>query len=80
MMDKYQPEKAPDSDQLFQEARAFAETLVAIRRAQGKLNPGDLPVGTPEWNSVIQDFAADVLRSPPGSLARFVPLVRGKGV
>jgi hypothetical protein len=51
------------------EARAFALSIVAIRRARGKPNPADFPVGTPEWAAVIEDFASDILRLPADSLS-----------
>lgn len=55
----------PAGEDAYLEARAFALSLVAIRRAQGKPNPGDFTVGTPEWAAVVQDFAADILSMPP---------------
>ena len=59
------PNDAPGS-----QARALALSLVAIRRAQGKANPGDFEVGTPEWQQVMHDFALDVLRAPRDVLAQ----------
>jgi hypothetical protein len=77
-MDDRRERSCNAGEQLFEEARALALALVAIRRAQGKANPADFPVGTPEWIAVIQDFAEDVLRAPVGNLARFAPLAQGK--
>ena len=61
-MADHSPDPFPVSKDLFLEARAFALSLVAIRRACGRPNPADFPVGTLEWAAVIEDFAADILR------------------
>lgn len=60
-------------DRFFLEARALAMSLVAIRRAQGKSNPNDFPVGSVEWTNVIADFAADLMRVPPDILRSVAP-------
>jgi hypothetical protein len=51
------------SDPHFQHARALSLSVGAIRRAQGKPNPNDFPVGSIEWHIAIEDFAGDVLRA-----------------
>jgi hypothetical protein len=68
----------PADDNLFLEARAFALSIDSIRRAQGKPNPADFPVGTPEWSAVIADFAADILRLPADPLSLPKPVARKK--
>jgi len=55
---------ADDSnDPTFLRARALSISVGAIRKAQGKLSPADLPVGTVEWHAVVEDFANDVLNA-----------------
>jgi hypothetical protein len=44
------------------EARALALSIAAIRKAQGKRNPVDFVVGSPDWERAGEDFARDVLR------------------
>ena len=44
-----------------EEARGLNLALGAIRKAQGKRNPGDMEPGTPEWQAALADFAADLL-------------------
>ena len=44
------------------EARALALSIAAIRKAQGKRNPVDFAVGSPDWERAGEDFARDVLR------------------
>lgn len=60
-MDRSEMETPGKADQLFLEARALALSLVAIRRAQGKLNPSDFPVGSVEWLAVFEEFAANLI-------------------
>jgi hypothetical protein len=50
-------------DPHFQHARALSLSVGAIRRAQGKCNPDDFPVGSIEWHFAIEDFAGDVLKA-----------------
>jgi hypothetical protein len=67
-MADHTPDPFPVGADLYMEARAFALSIVAIRRARGKPNPADFPVGTPEWAAVIEGFASDKLRLPADSL------------
>lgn len=49
------------------EAHALTLTVLVIRKAQGKKNPHEVSVRSPEWHAVNQDFLRDVLlaqRSP----------------
>jgi hypothetical protein len=62
-MDKDQQPFADSSDPHFQHARALSISVGAIRRAQGKCNPEDFPVGSFEWHVAIEEFAEDVLRA-----------------
>jgi hypothetical protein len=48
------------------QARALALSVAAIRKAQGKKNPDDYPIGSPGWLEVDEDFARDVLRAIGG--------------
>jgi hypothetical protein len=43
------------------DARALTVTVSAIRKAQGKKNPQDLPMRPPEWQAVNEDFARDMM-------------------
>lgn len=63
MTDKAMDALPADRD-LFMEVRAFALSIVAIRRARGKANPVDFVVGTPEWKAVVEDFAATYFVCP----------------
>jgi hypothetical protein len=49
------------NDPHFLQARALSLSVGAIRKAKGKLNPNDFPVGSLEWHVAIEDFANDVL-------------------
>jgi hypothetical protein len=62
-MDKDQLPFLDSSDPHFQHARALSISVGAIRRAQGKPNPNDFPVGSIEWHVAIEDFAGDVLKA-----------------
>jgi hypothetical protein len=62
-MDKDQVPFQDPSDPHFQHARALSLSVGAIRRAQGKCNPDDFPVGSIEWHFAIEDFAGDVLKA-----------------
>jgi hypothetical protein len=62
-MDKDQQPFVDSSDPHFQHARALSVSIGAIRRAQGKCNPEDFPVGSLEWHFAIEEFAEDVLRA-----------------
>lgn len=44
------------------EARALALSIAAIRKAQGKKNPADYAVGSPNWEAADEEFARDLLR------------------
>jgi hypothetical protein len=48
------------------QARALALSVAAIRKAQGKKNPDNYPIGSPGWLEVDEDFARDVLRALGG--------------
>jgi hypothetical protein len=55
------------------EARALTVTVSAIRKAQGKKIPQDVPMCPSEWQAVNEDFARDVrlaTRSMLGNAAR----------
>ena len=56
-----QPE-FPYNDPVWAEARALEASIRAIRRAQGKRNPGDFSPDTPECLAVVEEFARDVSR------------------
>jgi hypothetical protein len=43
------------------ETQALGLSVEAIRRAQGKKNPDDFPVDTPEWHRVYEEFVNDAL-------------------
>lgn len=49
-------------DSQYLEARALALSVAAIRKAQGKRNPVDYAVGSPDWETADEEFARDVLR------------------
>ncbi|MGF7129293.1 hypothetical protein P3T40_000760 [Paraburkholderia sp. EB58] len=61
MNDEYFIPFGPDHPQ-YLEARALALSIAAIRKAQGKRNPVDYAVGSPDWETADQDFARDILR------------------
>lgn len=44
------------------EVRALALSVAAIRKAQGKKNPADYAVGSPNWEAADEEFARDLLR------------------
>ena len=48
-------------DPQYLEARALALSIAAIRKAQGKRNPVDYAVGSPDWATADEDFARDIL-------------------
>ncbi|WP_438391134.1 hypothetical protein [Caballeronia sp. DA-9] len=75
-MDQAKAQRADDDDPAFLKARALALAMVAIRRAQGKPNPNDFPIGSVEWTHVIADFAADLMRVPPDILQSVIPKTR----
>ncbi len=62
-MDKDQLPFLDSSAPHFQHARALSLSVGAIRRAQGKANPNDFPVGSIEWHFAIENFAGDVLKA-----------------
>jgi len=49
-------------DPQYLEARALALSIAAIRKAQGKRNPVDYAVGSPDWETADEEFARDILR------------------
>ncbi|SOE95658.1 hypothetical protein SAMN05414139_08559 [Burkholderia sp. D7] len=42
------------------EAQSLGLSVAAIRKAQGKKNPDDFPVDSPEWHRVCEEFVNDV--------------------
>jgi hypothetical protein len=54
------------SSLLYNRAVALRMTVRAIRRAQGKNNPGDVARGTPAWEAVAEDFLRDLHRAMGG--------------
>lgn len=44
------------------ETKSFDLSIAAIRRAQGKGNPGDFATGTPEWQKAQLGVMQDTLR------------------
>ena len=46
---------------LHREAQSLSLSVAAIRKAQGKKNPEDFPVDSPEWHEVCEEFSNDVL-------------------
>ncbi|WGS54984.1 hypothetical protein LFL96_36500 (plasmid) [Paraburkholderia sp. D15] len=48
------------------EAMALELAVRATRRAQGKRNPEDVPVDSPEWNEILDDFLLDLYRAKGG--------------
>jgi len=71
-MEKDQLPFLDSNDPHFQHARALSLSVGAIRRAQGKCNPNDFPVGSVEWHFAVEDFAGDVLRALMGDGAEGV--------
>lgn len=55
-----QSQQTIGNDPLRAEARSLAISIAAIRRACGKMNPRDFPVGTAEWESICIEFARDL--------------------
>jgi hypothetical protein len=47
---------------LHKEAQSLSLSISAIRKAQGRKNPVDFPVVSPEWHQFALEFANDVLR------------------
>jgi hypothetical protein len=45
---------------LYNEAMALELTVRTTRRAQGKTNPEDFPVGSPERETASEEFMRDV--------------------
>jgi hypothetical protein len=72
VMEKDQLPFLDSNDPHFQHARALSLSVGAIRRAQGKCNPNDFPVGSVEWHFAVEDFAGDVLRALMGDGAEGV--------
>jgi hypothetical protein len=62
MNDEHSIPLEPDFPDEYLEARALALSIAAIRKAQGKKNPVDYAVGSPDWERVDEDFARDILR------------------
>jgi hypothetical protein len=50
----------PDSF-LHREAQSLGLSVATIRKAQGRKNPDDFPVNSPEWHQVCEEFVNDVL-------------------
>jgi hypothetical protein len=47
---------------LHAESRSIGLTVAAMRKAQGKHNPNDFPIGSPEFEALEMEFLEDVLR------------------
>jgi len=43
------------------EAQSLGLSVAAIRKARGKKNPDDMPVDSPAWHQVCEEFVKDVL-------------------
>ena len=52
----------PGDDPILAEARALEASIRAIRRAQGKRNPEDFPLDSPECLAAMEEFVRDVGR------------------
>ncbi|MCC8392244.1 hypothetical protein LJ656_06550 [Paraburkholderia sp. MMS20-SJTR3] len=52
----------PGDDPILAEARALEASIRAIRRAQGKRNPEDFPLGSAECFAAMEEFVRDVGR------------------
>jgi hypothetical protein len=61
MDNKHSTPFGPQNPQ-YLEARALALSIAAIRKAQGKRNPVDYAVGSPDWETADEEFARDILR------------------
>jgi hypothetical protein len=57
-MENRNPHRIRRDSPLDREAEALGISVAAIRKAQGKLNPGDVEVGTPEFGAVEEAFFA----------------------
>ncbi|WP_454828202.1 hypothetical protein [Paraburkholderia xenovorans] len=53
-------------------ARALALSVKAMRRMQQKNDAGDFPVGTAEWQAVMEEFGRDVITALAESAANMV--------
>jgi hypothetical protein len=60
-MENKKPFEIIPGSALHMEAQSLSLSVAAIRKAQGKKNPEDVPVDSPEWHQVCQEFANDVL-------------------
>ena len=61
MENEKRPQIVPGSAS-HRESQALGESIEAMRKAAGKKNPDDFPVGTPEWRDACDDFARDIVR------------------
>ncbi|HVE09208.1 MAG TPA: hypothetical protein VNE00_18285 [Paraburkholderia sp.] len=62
-MDKNEyPETEPGASAYYA-AMAIEHSVRAIRKAQGKKNPEDCVIRSPEWAAVEQDFLNDLARA-----------------
>lgn len=50
---------------IWEEARSFENSVRAIRKAKGKMNPEDCERGTPEFERIEEEFLTDLLRFLP---------------
>ncbi|WP_433693266.1 hypothetical protein [Paraburkholderia phenoliruptrix] len=46
-----------------QEVLALDSTVRIMRRVQGKKNPEDVPIGSPEWEAVSLEVMRDLCRA-----------------
>jgi hypothetical protein len=60
-MENKKPFEIIPGSALHMEAQSLSLSVAAIRKARGKKNPDDVPVDSPEWHQVCQEFANDVL-------------------
>ncbi|MEY2440394.1 MAG: hypothetical protein QOI34_1779 [Verrucomicrobiota bacterium] len=60
-MENKKPFEIIPGSPLHLEAQSLSLSVAAIRKAQGKKNPEDVPADSPEWHQVCQEFANDVL-------------------
>jgi hypothetical protein len=62
-MENRNPNRIRRGSPLDKEAEALGISVAAIRKAQGKPNPSDVELGTPEFAAVEEAFLRDVLRA-----------------
>ncbi|SAL49289.1 hypothetical protein [Caballeronia concitans] len=60
-MNDKKPFEITPSASLHDAAKSIGLTVATLRKAQGKPNPNDFPVGTPEFEKYESEFLDDVL-------------------